>query len=451
MEGMLIFAGLFSASLTAFIIESYKTLTADSDDATVQLLAQISQQLAAAANGSTFTIPPPTHFAPPASSLVCNVLWFLSLGLSLSCALIATLLEQWARDFLHRADMRSAPVVRARIYSFLYYGLKDFKMHTVVDIIPLLLHASLAFFFAGLVAFLLPINIVLAVVAAVLLTVIMGVYCLLTLLPLWYLDCPYRTPLSAAVWPVSRHLMALWRQHFATVDNVGTSSTETMVEALIHEATAVSPIRSARDYRSLVWTVKSLSDDTELESFVEAIPDLLWSLHTRRRNAYEDHIHKLMRHPDLQLQSRIELFLFGSTSGLLSTDASTRRQITCLKALWAICSTQTVSHGLDFYTHHLHYPPWPGNVSHYSVSTFALMEWSTFCFARVHLDKLVSSLTNCKTDLQTGRTPNLEPVYLYLELPHLPLVRKVEDYIYNADIESTTQLIQKINDFCVTT
>ncbi|KAJ7034339.1 hypothetical protein C8F04DRAFT_1002107, partial [Mycena alexandri] len=83
MEGILIFAGLFSASLTAFIIESYKTLTPDSGDATIQLLAQISQQLAGAANGSTFVMPPPTHFAAPASSLVCNVLWFISLGLSL--------------------------------------------------------------------------------------------------------------------------------------------------------------------------------------------------------------------------------------------------------------------------------------------------------------------------------------------------------------------------------
>ncbi|KAJ7162863.1 hypothetical protein C8R46DRAFT_999218, partial [Mycena filopes] len=74
MEGMLIFAGLFSASLTAFIIESYKTLSPDSADSTVQLLAQISQQLAAAANGSTFHVPStqPTHFSPPTTSLVCN-------------------------------------------------------------------------------------------------------------------------------------------------------------------------------------------------------------------------------------------------------------------------------------------------------------------------------------------------------------------------------------------
>ncbi|KAJ7692907.1 hypothetical protein B0H17DRAFT_894574, partial [Mycena rosella] len=135
MDGMLIFAGLFSASLTAFVIESYKTLTPDSGAAAVNLLMQISQQLAAAANGTSFTLPP-TELKPPSTSLICNALWFTSLGLSLTCALIATLLEQWARDFIHRADMRSAPVIRARIFSYLYYGLKRFDMHAVVEVVP---------------------------------------------------------------------------------------------------------------------------------------------------------------------------------------------------------------------------------------------------------------------------------------------------------------------------
>ncbi|KAJ7056167.1 hypothetical protein C8F01DRAFT_962010, partial [Mycena amicta] len=195
MEGMLIFAGLFSASLTAFIVESYKTLTPDSGDATVQLLAQISQQLFSAANGTVYTPEgSSTVHTAPRTAIVCNVLWFLSLGLSLTCALVATLLEQWARDFLHRAEMRSSPIVRARIYSYLYYGLKHFQMHTVVDIVPLLLHAALLLFFGGLVAFLLPINHIVAGVAAGILLVVLCVYMTLTLLPIWHFDCPYRTP-----------------------------------------------------------------------------------------------------------------------------------------------------------------------------------------------------------------------------------------------------------------
>ncbi|KAJ7737321.1 hypothetical protein B0H16DRAFT_1243372, partial [Mycena metata] len=205
MEGMLIFAGLFSASLTAFLIESYKTLTFDSDNATVMLLGQISQQLAAASNGSTLHIPPPVVFAPSMPSLICNALWFISLGLSLACALIATLLEQWARDFIHRTEMRTAPIIRARIFSYLYYGLKRFNMHVVVDIIPLLLHASLLFFFAGLVAFLIPVNKTMTVIAGINLLLVALIYSVLTFLPLHYLDCPYRTPLSSAFWRLWRN------------------------------------------------------------------------------------------------------------------------------------------------------------------------------------------------------------------------------------------------------
>ncbi|KAJ7840143.1 hypothetical protein B0H13DRAFT_151954, partial [Mycena leptocephala] len=340
MEGMLIFAGLFSASLTAFIIESYKTLIPDSGNSTVQLLAQISQQLQAAANGSTYLGPKLTQFTPHPSSLICNALWFISLGLSLTCALIATLLEQWARNFLHRADMRSSPVIRARVYSYLYYGLKRFNMHTVVDIIPLLLHASLLLFFGGLVAFLVPINIVIAAVAAALLGVVVAVYSLLTLLPLWSLDCPYRTPLSTAVWHISQKLMEIWRQHHREPDPVpNTSETETMAEAMSHRAMEVSPARTARDYRALVWTVKSLADDVELEPFVETLPDLLWAPEGRRYT-YENHIQKLIRAPELQLQSRIEALLRSCDSGLLTPEASRRRRITCYKALWAIASVQ---------------------------------------------------------------------------------------------------------------
>ncbi|KAJ7887443.1 hypothetical protein B0H13DRAFT_1627442, partial [Mycena leptocephala] len=187
-------AGLFSAVLTAFLIESYKTLISDPADLTVQLLAQISRQLPAPTIASPINVPQPIPFTPSPSSLVCNAFWFIALGFSLACALVATLVQQWAREFLHRADMRSAPVIRARVFAYLYYGMKRFRMHTVVGIIPLLLHASLLFFFCGLVAFLIPVNAIMTVIAAALLGIVTLVYCVLSVLPLRYLDCPYRTP-----------------------------------------------------------------------------------------------------------------------------------------------------------------------------------------------------------------------------------------------------------------
>ncbi|KAJ6532389.1 hypothetical protein B0H19DRAFT_1081455 [Mycena capillaripes] len=428
MEGTLIFAGLYSASLTAFIIESYKTLRPDSGDSTVQLLNQISQQLSAAANGSSFQIPQPILFTPSTTSLVCNALWFASLGLSLTCALIATLVEQWSRNFLHLADIRSAPVIRARIFSYLYYGLKRFSMHIVVDILPLLLHSSLFLFFAGLVAFLLPINSAIAAVAGGLLALLTAAYFTLTVLSLWYLDCPYRTPISGVCWPLFRGIAALWnRRHEGTDDAPRTSPSpqmETVVNAISRRAMEISPTRAARDYRALVWTVRSLADDVELEPFVEAIPEVLWGPY-HRRHAYDDHIQHLLRDPDLRLQSRIVNLLRSCDTGLLSPVAGKRREISCYKALWAIATLQ------DSPKSPIYFPPIdlselgrsyindpvsgtdPERL-HYTTSAAVALKWSGFCAVRIRLAALLQYLARCEADVQGGGSPDLRPVTTYL-------------------------------------
>ncbi|KAJ7056173.1 hypothetical protein C8F01DRAFT_377084 [Mycena amicta] len=384
MEGMLIFAGLFSASLTAFIVESYKTLTPDSGDATVQLLAQISQQLSSAANGTVY-IPkgPNAVHAAPRTAIACNVLWFLSLGLSLTCALVATLLEQWARDFLHRAEMRSSPIVRARIYSYLYYGLKRFQMHTVVDIIPLLLHAALLLFFGGLVAFLLPINHAVAGVAAGILLVVLCVYMTLTLLPMWHLDCPYRTPLSNGVWRLYHFFREMQIEHdplnpfgfFFRVHPEGA----TMSEAIINKATAKSPQRRDRDVRALAWTTKSLSDDHELEAFAEAIPDAMWG-NRSRHDLYTGYMEKVNDDQTLKLSHRVENLFYTCDTGLLSLEATKRRRITCLKALWSLSSVppRTSPSNMRLPQAEITSSGWiafEGGVRPYWISVVAIQQW----------------------------------------------------------------------------
>lgn len=103
-------SGLFSASVTAFIIESYKQLSVDSGDTTVALLVQISQQLAAASNGTyAIAASPPKSFQPSLSTLRVNAFLFLSLFFGLACALAATLVQQWARNYLQAIDRRTAP------------------------------------------------------------------------------------------------------------------------------------------------------------------------------------------------------------------------------------------------------------------------------------------------------------------------------------------------------
>ncbi|KAJ7152536.1 hypothetical protein C8R46DRAFT_481779, partial [Mycena filopes] len=382
MEGMLIFAGLFSASLTAFLIESYKTLVPDSGDATVLLLAQISQQLAASANGTTFNFVAPAPFTPLTSSLVCNILWFISLGLSLTCALVATLLEQWARDFLHKTEIRSAPLIRARVFSYLYYGLKKFGMHTVVEIIPLLLHASLLFFFGGLVAFLLPVNTVIAAVAAGILGTVTIIYTILTLLPLFHPDSPYRTPLSRGFWNLQRSLQTILHREQA--------STETMVEGVFHAATTPSAERNLRDQTALIWAVKSLTDDTELEPLLEALPDVLWGKDGRRR-LYDTHIRRIIDDPDSHLLARVRDFLHNCYSGVLPVEVAKRRQISCYKAIWALGSLSAPGYAVRIPVPYLSQVDL--EVAPYYTSARAIQEWADLCAARPLLDRTLALLT----------------------------------------------------------
>ncbi|KAK6980792.1 hypothetical protein R3P38DRAFT_2579751, partial [Favolaschia claudopus] len=336
MDGMLIFAGLFSGILSAFLIESYQSLTPDSDDRMVALLGQISTQLSGMAAGTTIEIPPPDPFVVPTSSLVCNLLWFISLGLSLSSALIATLVQQWARDFTYKADMRSSPVIRARIFAYLYYGLKRFNMHAVVDLIPLLLHGSLVLFFVGLVAFLVPVNSSAMNTSIVLLSVLLFVYATLTVFPLLHCDSPYKTPLSAGLWCSVQYLRTFYPGH-----NVSRSPSKSMIKAMNNAAVRPSPSRDKRDYRALCWTVQSLSDDVELEPFLDGIPDALYSWSSRgRRTAYDKQIQALVCDPKVQLVKRVESFLRDCESDLLKAEAGAQgRHITVLKALWAIAAT----------------------------------------------------------------------------------------------------------------
>ncbi|KAI9447645.1 hypothetical protein H4582DRAFT_1802685, partial [Lactarius indigo] len=75
-EGILVFTGLFSATVAAFIIESYKQLSPDSGDTTNVLLTQISQQLANISNGALTNVAVQSSqpFKPTASAVRINVL-----------------------------------------------------------------------------------------------------------------------------------------------------------------------------------------------------------------------------------------------------------------------------------------------------------------------------------------------------------------------------------------
>jgi hypothetical protein len=145
--------GLFSATVASFIIESYKLLSPDSGNQTVFLLGQLSQQFAGYVNG-THVQPEAYPSSPPSAAIICvNILWLLSLLLSTTSALFATLMQQWARMYIELPQSPSIPSDRARVRSFLFLGMEKYFMHVAVETAPTLLHLSVFLFYIGLVVF----------------------------------------------------------------------------------------------------------------------------------------------------------------------------------------------------------------------------------------------------------------------------------------------------------
>ncbi|KDR71076.1 hypothetical protein GALMADRAFT_75361, partial [Galerina marginata CBS 339.88] len=97
-NNILIFAGLFSAVVTAFVTESYKTLQPDPDSAIVDLLSRIAARLDNPLDEVSPIANVPS-FSPPPSYIRVNILWFLSLILSLTTVLVGIITLQWLREY----------------------------------------------------------------------------------------------------------------------------------------------------------------------------------------------------------------------------------------------------------------------------------------------------------------------------------------------------------------
>jgi Family of unknown function (DUF6535) len=191
--------GLLSATVGAFLIEFYKKLSPDSGNQTVALLGQISQQLASFPNGnySNVTIQP----SPPNASMVWVIaMWLISLVLSITSALIAAMLQQWARRYVETPKVPNEPNHRARVRWFLFHGTDIYKMRLLVKIAPRLLHLSVYLFFAGLVITFHTINRKVAIIVDVSVGLFGLAFIMLSILPCLDLKCPYRTPMSDILW-----------------------------------------------------------------------------------------------------------------------------------------------------------------------------------------------------------------------------------------------------------
>ena len=202
--------GLFSSAVATFIAISYPSLQQDPNVVTQSLLAQIVAQQLSSAN-SNGLIPPTTPttgtpFSPSTSVVFVNSVWFLSLVLSLTCALMSTLLQQWARRYLQMVRQNHPPEIRAHIREYFYQGARRFGIFGLVELLPSLIVIAVLLFFAGLVVFAFLANHTVAHITLSIVEFCFLLYIVFTLMPLIFHDCPYCTPLTSVLWFASRKM-----------------------------------------------------------------------------------------------------------------------------------------------------------------------------------------------------------------------------------------------------
>jgi len=277
--------GLFAVTVTAFIIESYKRLSPDYAATTALLLSQISQQLSAQSGAVQIPPPPPysdSSFRPTPTAIRVNILWFLSLTLSLICALAATLMEQWARRYMQLVEQQSTLHKRARTRSYLHRGVQAFGLSHVVEAVPALLHVAVFLFFAGLIDFLFSIDRTVGRVILAVFCFFAGIYIVLTFLPYVRPNCPYRTPFSwdwlkwILVLPTVPVLLVIGSFQFviqhATFEKISMDILRFVNSLRSTMDTAIESQEKDIEKTALKWTVATIDDDDEIETLVEGIP-----------------------------------------------------------------------------------------------------------------------------------------------------------------------------------
>ncbi|KAF9467945.1 hypothetical protein BDZ94DRAFT_1318466 [Collybia nuda] len=227
-DTLLVFAGLFSAAVTAFTIESYHWLQEDPDKISNQILTQISIHLVSLNSINTTAIPSASKlqvsdpFTGSTSAIRINAFWFTSLTLGLTAVLIGILCKQWLREYQRYENL--SPKDAFPIRQMRYEGLLRWHIPKILSTLPLLLQVALVLFFGGLLDLLWHLNQVVASVVTAVVGTALTLVVITTILPfLQYLfhfsglrspiepdsQCAFKSPQSWAF-----HLLGIWTVGF---------------------------------------------------------------------------------------------------------------------------------------------------------------------------------------------------------------------------------------------
>ena len=238
------------------------------------ILSQISQQIASIAPQVSIPSPPPPFpsFTPSASDIRINAFWFMALAFSLSAALLAILVQQWVRDYMHVFQRYSDPQKSSRMRQYLSEGSDGWYMPIAAEAVPGLLHVSLFLFFAGLADNTLNINTTIGLSTTIPIGICGLVYIFITLAPVIYPQSPYQTSFSGAIWYTVQKFRG---RRFKDRDGKEKSVSTNMSQGQMQLSMEGTMDREGRDKRAILWLMDNLTEDNEIETFVTSMPGSL--------------------------------------------------------------------------------------------------------------------------------------------------------------------------------
>ncbi|KAK0444152.1 hypothetical protein EV421DRAFT_495005 [Armillaria borealis] len=206
---LLVFAGLFSAVLTTFVVQTSQNMQPDFNEASMLLLFEILKATIVERLPNPIPSSPTDFFSPSRSDEWMNSLWFVSLTLSLITALVAVLVKQWLHQYVAIVSDSSARN-RARIRHMRYAGLQTWQVPMIIGLLPVLLHVSLALFFAGLAIFIFSLGMKVAWLVSIIGAATYMAYVIALILPLIHPYCPYKVPLTLYIHRLYQYIHRLY-------------------------------------------------------------------------------------------------------------------------------------------------------------------------------------------------------------------------------------------------
>jgi hypothetical protein len=199
---------LFSSILAAFIISSTTNLQEDKQNTMRDILQTISLQL----HNTSMPSYKPVNFKAPRWAVRVNSYLYVSLGCTLSSALIAVLALQWIADY----DMTQSGITNPREQALYrhsrFEGLKKWYMPEIIAALPMLLHMALVLFFMGLIEWLVQTNMTVAITMAIVVCVVIAFYMITQAAASIFPSAPFRTPLSHLFKRIGTALERLFRK-----------------------------------------------------------------------------------------------------------------------------------------------------------------------------------------------------------------------------------------------